>query len=98
MDFVIDLDRIMPLSRISMDFMQNASPDIYLPAALTFSVSDDGLHFSQLWHKNGPKDTTPGLTFHTWQWQGTASARYLRIQASSHDSSSWIFTDEVVVE
>ena len=97
-DFCIDLGRVAPISRIGMDFVQNASPYIYLPATLTISVSTDGQHFRQLWQQVSAKDTTPGLAFHTWAWQGVATARYIRIQGSAHDADSWIFTDEVVVE
>lgn len=97
-DFCIDLGRVAPISRIGMDFVQNASPYIYLPATLTISVSTDGQHFRQLWQQVSAKDTTPGLAFHTWAWQGADTARYIRIQGSAHDADSWIFTDEVVVE
>ena len=96
-DVTIDLGRRTRIRSISMEFMQNASPDIYLPASLTYTVSDDGQHFRQLWQHEEPKQTKPGLTFHTWEWKGHARARYIRVQGSSHDRNAWIFTDEIVI-
>lgn len=97
-DLIIDLGRATRIRSIGMTFMQNASPDIYLPASLTYSASDDGQHFRPLWQHAEPKQTTPGLAFHTWQWKGSARARYIRVQGSAHDRSAWIFADEIVVK
>ena len=95
---IIDLERRMDIESISMDFMQNAGPDIYLPALLVIECSDDGKRWKELYRQTSEKDLRPGLTYHTWQWTGRARTRYLRILASSHDNRSWIFTDEIIVE
>ena len=95
---IIDLGKRMDFNSISMDFMQNAGPDIYLPALLVIESSDDGTHWRELHRQTSEKDLRRGLSFHTWSWEGKAKARYLRILASSHDRRSWIFTDEVMVE
>ena len=98
LDFIIDLGRTTRIRSIGMTFMQNASPDIYLPASLTYAVSDDGQHFRPLWQHSEPKQTAPGLAFHNWEWKGNTRARYIRVQGSAHDRSSWIFTDEITVK
>ena len=94
---IIDLGKRIDISSVSMDFMQNAGPDIYLPALLVIECSNDGKHWQELHRQTSEKDLRRGLSFHTWQWNGKAKTRYLRILASSHDNRSWIFTDEIIV-
>lgn len=94
---IIDLGKRIDISSVSMDFMQNAGPDIYLPGLLVIECSNDGKHWQELHRQTSEKDLRRGLSFHTWQWNGKAKTRYLRILASSHDNRSWIFTDEVIV-
>ena len=94
---IIDLGKQIDISSVSMDFMQNAGPDIYLPGVLVIECSNDGKHWQELHRQTSEKDLRRGLSFHTWQWNGKAKTRYLRILASSHDNRSWIFTDEVIV-
>lgn len=94
---IIDLGKRIDISSVSMDFMQNAGPDIYLPALLVIEGSNDGKHWQELHRQTSVKDLRRGLSYHTWQWNGKAKTRYLRILASSHDNRSWIFTDEVIV-
>ena len=95
---IIDLGERMEIERVSMDFMQNAGPDIYLPALLVIECSNDRKHWHELYRQTSEKDLRRGLSFHTWQWSGKTKTRYLRILASSHDRRSWIFTDEVIVK
>ncbi len=94
---IIDLGKRIDISSVSMDFMQSAGPDIYLPGLLVIECSNDGKHWQELHRQTSEKDLRRGLSFHTWQWNGKAKTRYLRILASSHDNRSWIFTDEVIV-
>ena len=94
---IIDLGKRIDISSVSMDFMQNAGPDIYLPALLGIEGSNDGKRWQELHRQTSKKDLRRGLSYHTWQWNGKAKTRYLRILASSHDNRSWIFTDEVIV-
>lgn len=95
---VIDLGKRTDIGSISIDFMQNAGPDIYLPALMVIECSNDNKHWKELYRQTSEKDLRQGLTFHTWQWNGKAKTRYLRIMATSHDDHSWIFTDEVIVK
>jgi len=95
---VIDLGQATAIHTVAMDFIQNAGPDIYLPAWMTIEVSTDGVHYRQLYRQSSPKDTRRGLSFHTWQWNGNDQARYVRVTATSHDHRSWIFTDEIVIK
>ena len=95
---IIDLGKRTDINSISMDFMQNAGPDIYLPALLVIECSNDRKHWKELHRQTSEKDLRRGISYHTWQWTGKAQARYLRILASSHDNRSWIFTDEVIVK
>ena len=96
--FTVDLGRRMDIKSVSMDFMQNAGPDIYLPALWTVECSNDGLSWQELYRQTSAKDTKTGISFQTWRWAGKIKTRYLRIMASSHDDRSWIFTDEIIVE
>ena len=96
--FVIDMGKPIDISSVSMDFMHNAGPDIYLPALLVIECSDDGKQWQEIYRQRSEKNLRPGLSYHTWQWTGKARTRYLRILASSHDNRSWIFTDEVIVK
>ena len=95
---IVDLGQNIDINSICMDFMQNAGPDIYLPALFVIECSDDGKHWEELYRRTSEKDLRRGLSFHTWQWTGSCRTRYLRILASSHDNRSWIFTDEVIVQ
>ena len=95
---VIDLGKAMDINSVSMDFMQNAGPDIYLPALMVIECSNDGKHWNELKRQTSEKDLRRGISYHTWQWQGKAKTRYLHIVASSHDNRSWIFTDEIIVK
>ena len=95
---LIDLGKRIDISSVSMDFFQNAGPDIYLPALWIIECSNDGKKWKELYRQTSEKDLRPGISYHTWQWTGKAKTRYLRILASSHDNRSWIFTDEVIVK
>ena len=95
---IIDLGKRIDIESISMDFMQNAGPDIYLPALLVIEGSNDRKHWRELHRQTSQKDLRRGLSFHMWKWEGKTKVRYLRILASSHDKRSWIFTDEVIVK
>lgn len=98
LNVIIDLGRQMQINSITMEFVQNAGPDIYLPAQFVIRSSNDGKQWEERYRKSSKKDQRQGLSFHTWGWTGTARARYLHIIASSHDDNSWIFTDEVIVK
>ena len=95
---VIDLGKRIKINSVSMDFFQNAGPDIYLPALWVIECSNDGKRWEELYRQTSEKDLRQGISFHNWQWKGNAKTRYLRILASSHDDRSWIFTDEVIVK
>jgi len=97
LNVVIDLGKPTDISSVGMDFIQNAGPDIYLPAWLIIEASDDGVNYRQIYRRDSDKDTKRGLSFHTWQWTGSERARYLHVIATSHDHRSWIFTDEIIV-
>ena len=96
-NIIIDLGRQTRFNSVSMDFVQNAGPDIYLPALFVIKSSNDGKQWQERYRKTSKKDERQGLSFNTWQWTGKAEARFLHIIASSHDENSWIFTDEVIV-
>lgn len=95
----IDMDSIQTIHQISMDFYQSAAAWIYLPKTVTYSYSTDGIHFTALpaINHNIPQDK-PKLTLHTFNWQGSIKARYIRIDAAENGvPGGWLFTDEVIV-
>lgn len=95
---IIDLGERTDINSVSMDFMQNAGPDIYLPALWVVECSDDGKNWRELNRRTCTKIKRLGLMFDTWRWEGKTRTRYLRVLASSHGRRAWIFTDEIIVE
>ncbi len=48
LDVTIDLGSLTDIQRIQADFMQICGPEVYLPAHVIISVSEDGKEFTQL--------------------------------------------------
>ena len=88
----------MQIGSIGADFMQAAGPEVFLPAEVIISVSDDGQKFKRLKRKTHKVSREPGFAFANHTWKGKTKARYVRVQArSGKELGGWIFTDEIVV-
>ena len=98
LDVTIDLGEATEIGSIGADFMQAAGPEVFLPAEVIISVSDDGQNFSELKRVTHTPSREPGFAFVNHTWTGKTTARYVRYQArSGKELGGWIFTDEIVV-
>lgn len=97
-DVVIDLGQSTTVRSIGADFMQICNPEIFMPAQVIISVSEDNETFETLAtidHKVVRDDV---LSFKNYGWKGETKARYVRYQAKSGEFRGWLFVDEIVVE
>lgn len=99
LDVVIDLEASLPVKRIQADFMQICGPEVYLPAKVIISVSENGRNFTQLKEISHKPERNDEVTFKTYGWEGETKARYIRYQAlAGEEFGGVVFTDEIVVE
>ncbi len=94
----IDLEKEMPLTSISSDFMQICGPGVFMPKEVIISASTDGETFTELARipHNVVKDDE--VTFKTFAWEGQTTARYVRYQALRSDFGGFLFLDEIIVK
>lgn len=97
MDVTIDMEKETDIHSIAADFMQVCGPEVFLPATVTISVSNDGKEFKQLKHVEHKVVKDDKVTFTNFGWEGETKARYVRYQATSGEFGGFLFTDEVVV-
>jgi hexosaminidase len=99
MDVVIDLERMTDISSIAADFMQIVGPEVFLPAIVVISVSDDGENFRTLTKICNYVTRDEPILFRNFGWQGSERCRYIRYQADADDKIGGVlFTDEIVVQ
>ena len=98
-DVVIDLEKETPIHSVAADFMQICGPEVFMPARVVISVSNDGKEFTQLAEIKHEVVRDDAVTFKNFGWEGEASARYIRYQALASDKFGGVlFTDEIVVK
>ena len=99
LDVTIDLGSLTDIQRIQADFMQICGPEVYLPAHVIISISEDGKEFTQLKEIKHKPVRNDEVTFKTYGWEGTAKTRFIRYQAlAGNEFGGVVFTDEIVVE
>ena len=96
----VDLGRTEPISEVSATFGQWGSAWVWLPADVTFEVSQDGSSFTTLatiGHDIAHDEVK--AKFQTFKWEGSAEARYIKMRGriSEEGSQGWLFTDEIIV-
>lgn len=98
LDVVVDLGEITKIQSVYADFMQEPVPQIYYPADIEISISDDGKDYKVIknLHYNVDPDERYGIL--DFGWHGSAEARYIRYKADTSSFGGWLFTDEIVVE
>ena len=97
-DVVIDLEKAQTVHFIGADFMQICGPDVYMPAQVTISVSDDGLAYRKLAEVNHQVVKDDAVSFKNFGWKGKTQARYVRYQADADAKMGGVlFVDEIVV-
>lgn len=98
LDAVVDMGTLTTIHRVSADFLQSIGPDIFAPADVIISVSDDGKHFTPIYNKHTNRDKQREFFIANHRWTGDVTTRYIRFQAQADRQGGWIFTDEIVVE
>ena len=98
MDITIDLEKETELHFIGADFMQVCGPEVFMPAEVIISISDDGKDFTELKHIEHKVVKDDKVTFTNFGWEGNAKGRYVRYQATSGEVGGFLFTDEVVIK
>lgn len=100
MDITVDLGEMKEISSIAAEFMQLSGPYVWLPREVIISISEDGNTFTEQARLHTDVPTTEDrLVFRTYEWDGKASARYVRYQALSNGiEGGWRFTDEIVIK
>lgn len=106
---VVDLGSIEPISYISAGFVQEIRAWIWMPADITFYVSDDGEEFAQVAYV---KNTVPYDDYEIYLQDLGANVntrgRYVKIRATNFGiipdwhlgagNDAYIFVDEVIIE
>ena len=100
MDITVDLGEVKEISSIAAEFMQLSGPYVWLPREVIISISEDGNTFTEQARLHTDVPTTEDrVVFRTYEWDGKASARYVRYQALSNGiEGGWLFTDEIVIK
>jgi hexosaminidase len=96
-DITIDMDSIQSLHTLSIRFMQQPGPDVFLPSYVEILFSDDGINFSSFEKQiNGISPSEPQTIFKSFSFDlKNRAARYIRIIAPN--VRGFMFTDEVII-
>ncbi len=107
---VVDLEEIMPVKKISTEFLQFTGPKIFAPATVEFAVSLDGENFevvAKIENDLSEKKNEPTIKNFEYELDET-TARYVRVIAQNRGvcplwhpkagEPAWLFVDEIVVE
>ena len=100
LDVTVDLGRLTDVRSVEADFIQVCGPEVFLPAEVVISASEDGSEFRELRRITREVVRDDRVTFITDGWyaaDASVSARYIRVQARSGQFGGWVFTDEIVV-
>lgn len=98
-DVVIDLDKETDIHSVSASFMQSVGVDMFNPAEIVISTSDDAKNFTTVFDGTYSVTRDKDYFIRPITWNGNARARYIRYQAK-RDSNihGWLFTDEIIVK
>ncbi len=97
-EIIIDLGEVMPIKYLKTSFLQNAGAEIWLPANVSFSVSNDKSSFTMLQDFVDETDPKAEGTFSKpFAWSGQTEGRYLKLKANRKSVNGWLFLDEIVV-
>jgi len=110
MDAVVDLERLVRISKVSVDFLQNALSWIFLPVETRCLVSVDGMDFVEVGkaeNTTSSRTTQPLVQAFEMAFE-PVETRYVRVCAVSPKTcpdwhagagnKAWIFADEIVVQ
>ncbi len=92
------METIQDIHSILMTCQQQVGPEIYLPAQVFFSVSEDGINFTELMNEAKMPDLSIPVIYHDYKWTGTTRGRYIHVSAkATTEHGGWIFTDEIII-
>ena len=94
MDFILDLGEVMPVSSVSMDFLNpQAQPDWHLmalPIYVTYATSLDGVKYNDVIRIDNPNNPNPvenpeisKISIQSFQTDLTGSARCIKVHAEN---------------
>ena len=98
MDVTVDLGKVARISSVELDFMQVCGPEVFLPAEVAISLSEDGKNFTEVRRIERDVVRDDKVTFVTDSWRGKARCRYVRVEARSGQFGGWVFSDEIVIK
>ena len=99
LDVTIDLEAATTIHSVTAAFMQVIGAEVFLPASVTISISDDGTNFTELKHQTFEVTKEVPIKFTDISWEGNAQGRYVRYQAKAgKEFGGWVFTDEIIVK
>ena len=97
-DVTIDMDTVQPLNNLSVRFMQQPGPGVFLPSYVEILFSNDGINFTSFSKQvNTILPTEPQTIFKSFSFDLTNKAtRYIRIIAPNV-KRGYMFTDEIII-
>ena len=99
LDVTIDMEKETSIRSVTAAFMQVVGAEVFLPETVVISISDDGVHFTELRKQHFKVSKETPIRFADISWQGEAKGRYVRYQAQAgSEFGGWIFTDEIIVK
>jgi hexosaminidase len=110
LDAVVDLGEKTPISKITTGYLQETMSGVFLPTAIEYSVSDDGIHFVTVarFENPIPSEHQEAAIRDFTQTLQNVKARYVRVFARNvglcpdwhpgKGDKAWLFIDEIVVE
>jgi hexosaminidase len=98
LDVTIDMGNSIPLTSLSVAFMQLTGPGVFMPAFVEVAVSDDGKIFKTVQRiENDIPLNNAVLTFKDFGFNlKTYKARYIKILAKNNQRG-FLFADEIIV-
>jgi hexosaminidase len=109
LDATFDLGSVMPISRLTVHFLQDQHGWIFAPTDVQYDVSEDGKTFTNVGRFSSPAPATaPELSIVELAKPVDVKARYVRVFARNlgicpawhpgRGGKAWLFVDEIVVE
>lgn len=97
-DFTLDMGSIQSLNNVSIRFMQQIGPGVFLPSYVEVFLSNDGVKFTSFEKQVNTIPATEAQTiFKSFAFDlKKTSARYIRIVAPNA-RGGFMFTDEIIV-
>jgi len=97
-DVTVDMDAVQPLNNLSIRFMQQPGPGVFLPSYVEIFVSDNGINFKPFEKLvNTILPSEPQTIFKSFSFElKKTPVRYIRIVAPNA-RRGFMFTDEIIV-